>query len=384
MAVERELKVPFNQPYVTGEEFGFIQEAIDDAHLSGNGRFSRQCMALLEEALGAQLVLLTNSCTAALEMSALLADVREGDEVIMPSFTFTSTATALVLRGAVPVFVDVRPDTLNLDERLVEAAITDRTKAIVAVHYAGVACAMDELTAIARSHGLLMIEDAAQAYGSTYRGCPLGTLGAAGTLSFHETKNVQAGEGGALIVNDETLVGRAEILHEKGTNRREFYRGMVDKYSWVDVGSSFLSSDLTAAFLWPQLLRADWINEQRLAVWNRYQEGFARLEAEGLARRPVVPDYAGHNAHLYYLLVDPGHRDELISALGARGVTSVFHYVPLHSAPAGRRFGRPAGDLHVTDRVSASLLRLPLWIGLSDEQVERVITVVEDEAARLA
>jgi dTDP-4-amino-4,6-dideoxygalactose transaminase len=377
MTTRIKLTVPFNRPYATGAELGYIQQAIDDHQLSGNGTFTRRCCSRMREEFGAREVLLTHSCTGALDMSALLMDVGPGDEVIMPSFTFSSTATAFVLRGATPVFIDVREDTLNLDERLVEEAITERTRAIVAVHYAGVACEMDEIERIARRHGLVLVEDAAQAFGASYHGRALATFGSLAALSFHETKNVISGEGGALVVNDPALVERAEIVLEKGTNRRAFYRGQIDKYTWVDVGSSFLASELTAAFLWAQLERAQWITAQRLNIWDRYHAAFAELERAGMLRRPVVPSSAGHNAHMYYLLLpSAADRDKVIGGLAAEGVTAVFHYVPLHSSPAGRRFGRTAGDLDVTDHVSGALLRLPLWVGMTDEQAEHVIQAV--------
>jgi dTDP-4-amino-4,6-dideoxygalactose transaminase len=373
------LRVPFNRPYVSGSELGFVQEAIDNAHLSGNGPFTARCVEFLRDQLGAEAVLLTHSCTGALEMSALLAELEPGDEVVMPSFTFSSTASAFALRGAVPVFVDIRPDTLNLDERLVEAALTSRTKAIVAVHYAGVACAMDELATLAAQHRLLLIEDAAQGYGSSYRERALGTFGSMGTLSFHETKNVVSGEGGALIINDPALIARAEVIHEKGTNRRAFFRGQVDKYTWVDLGASFPASDITAAYLYGQLQRADWITGQRRAIWGRYHEAFADAEHDELLRRPVVPSQAVQNGHLYYLLLpDNERRERLIAELALANVDSVFHYVPLHSSPAGRRYGRASGTLEVTDRVSARLLRLPLWVGMSAAQIDHVIEAVYD------
>lgn len=366
--------VPFNQPYVTGAELGYVQEAIDNAHLSGNGPFAHRCADRLRELLGAEAVLLTHSCTGALEMAALLAEIDAGDEVVMPSFTFTSTATAFALRGAVPVFVDVREDTLNLDERLVEAALTPRTKAIVAVHYAGVGCAMDALGAIARRHGLVVVEDAAQAFGSIADGRPLGAHGSLAALSFHETKNVISGEGGALVVNDPQLVERAEVIHEKGTNRRAFFRGEVDKYSWVDVGSSFVASELAAAFLWAQLERAEWIAAQRMAAWQRYHDGLAELEAAGLLRRPVVPPGQRHNAHLYYVLLESAAvRDEVLRRLAAEQVHAVIHYVPLHSSRAGRRLGRAAGELPVTDRAGDTLLRLPLFVGIGERQIQHVV-----------
>jgi dTDP-4-amino-4,6-dideoxygalactose transaminase len=302
-------------------------------------------------------------------MAAILAGTGPGDEVIMPSFTFVSTANAFVLRGGVPVFVDVREDTLNIDESKIEAAITPRTRAIVVVHYAGMACDMDAIREIARRRGLLLIEDAAQALGASYRGRPLGSLGDLAAISFHETKNVICGEGGALLVNSPELVERAEIVREKGTNRSKFLRGDVDKYTWVDVGSSFLSSDILAAFLWAQLEAADAINEQRMALWRRYHEGFADAERAGRARRPVVPDAASPNAHTYFLILpDAAARTHFIQALRREDVHAVFHYVPLHSSPAGKRYGRSSGGMEATDAMSARLVRLPLWIGLAPQQ----------------
>jgi dTDP-4-amino-4,6-dideoxygalactose transaminase len=373
------LEVPFNRPLVIGTELGYVQDAIDNAHLSGNGPFTRRCTDSLKEFLGAESVLLTHSCTGALEMAALLAEIEPGDEVIMPSFTFSSTATAFALRGATPVFVDIRADTLNIDERLVEAAVTDKTKAVVAVHYAGVSCALSELAKIASQRSLLLIEDAAQAFGSTCGDQALGTIGVMGALSFHETKNVISGEGGALIINDPRLTARAEILQEKGTNRRAFFRGAVDKYTWVDHGSSFAASDITAAYLYGQLERSEWINDCRRAVWGRYHEAFAELEHEGRLRRPIVPPDAIHNGHMYYLLLPTEReRDEMLEALDSAEVNAVFHYVPLHSSPAGRRLGRADGDLAVTDRVSQTLLRLPLWVGMGDARIAHVIDSVYD------
>lgn len=371
-------EIPFNRPFATGGEFELIREAIENMHLSGNGPFSHRCAAWLQDRLGAASVQLTPSCTSALEMAALLAGVEAGHEVLMPSFTFVSTANAFVLRGATPVFVDIRPDTLNLDEALLENAITDRTRAIVPVHYAGVACDMDAIMSVADRHSLIVIEDAAHALLANHRERPLGGIGQLGTLSFHETKNVICGEGGAMLVNDPSLVERAEIVQEKGTNRSQFFRGQVDKYTWVDVGSSFLLSDINAAFLYAQLERAEWMTARRMDLWNRYQAGFAELEAAGLVRRPVVPDGAEHNAHLYYLLVETeAVRDDLIATLADRGIHCVFHYVPLHSAPAGRRLGRMGTAMEVTDDLSARLLRLPLWVGMEHTQVERVVDEVE-------
>jgi dTDP-4-amino-4,6-dideoxygalactose transaminase len=372
------MSIPFNRPAVAGPEIDYIRQAIENGHLSGDGPFTKRCHRLLEERTGAAKALLTHSGTAALEMAALLADVGPGDEVIMPSFTFVSTANAFVLRGATPVFVDVRADTLNLDESLVEAAITPQTRAIVPVHYAGVACEMDEIAGIAARHDLLVIEDAAQGVHSTYRGRALGAIGHLGAVSFHETKNVISGEGGALLVNDRRFAQRAEIIREKGTNRSAFFRGQVDKYTWVDVGSSYLPSEILAAFLFAQLDAEDTLIGRRLAVWDRYHEAFADLEAEGLVRRPIVPAHCTHNGHMYYLLLPSLEaRQGVLAELREAGVGAVFHYVPLHSAPAGRRFGRAAGDgtLPVTQQVSDCLARLPLWPGvepLQDEVIDRV------------
>ena len=363
--------IPFNKPFMTGKELGYITQAHAKGHLSGDGGFSKLCAQWLESRTGARKAMLTHSCTAALEMAAILADLQPGDEVIMPSYTFVSTANAFVLRGAVPVFVDIRADTLNLDETLIEAAITPRTRAIVPVHYAGVGCEMDAIMDIARRHGLLVIEDAAQALMSTYRGRPLGAIGDLGTLSFHETKNVISGEGGALLVNDAKLAARAEIIREKGTNRSQFFRGQVDKYTWVDIGSSYLPGEIIAAFLWAQFEEAEQITQRRTALWKGYHEWFAEAEAEGRLRRPIIPAHCGHNAHMYYVLMpDLASRSRFIEQLLQAGVQSVFHYIPLHSAPAGRRFARAHGELKVTDDIADRLVRLPLWAGLEDQQTE--------------
>lgn len=375
--VDADEPIPFNRPWLTGHELGNIAEAHARGHLSGDGSFTARCARLLEERTGTARALLTHSCTAALEMSALLAGVGPGDEVIMPSFTFVSTANAFVLRGAVPVFVDLRPDTLVLDERLIEAAITPRTRAIVPVHYAGVGCAMDTILAIAERHGLLVIEDAAQGVMATWRGRALGSIGHLGTLSFHETKNVVSGEGGALLVNDSRFVERAEIIREKGTDRARMFRGLVDKYTWVDMGSSFLPGELVAAFLAAQLEEAEAITARRQAIWDRYHAAFVDLEAEGIVRRPIIPPETGHNAHLYYLLVrDLATRTDLIARLKAAGIQATFHYVPLHSSPMGRQVGRTSGDLPVTDAVADRLVRLPLWLGLEPHQ-DRVTRAVK-------
>lgn len=359
--------IPFNRPYMNGRELENIRIAHTNGHLSGDGPFTRQCHAWLERNTGASRALLTHSCTAALEMAALLLDLQPGDEVIMPSFTFVSTANAFVLRGAVPVFVDVREDTLNLDERLIEAAITERTRAICVVHYAGVACEMDAILAIAERHGLRVVEDAAQAIMSNYRGRPLGTLGDLGALSFHETKNIISGEGGALLCRSPEMAERAEIIREKGTNRSKFFRGQVDKYTWVDIGSSFLPGEITAAFLAAQMDAATEITCRRIELWDRYHAWAEPHERDGVLRRPIVPSHCDHNAHMYYLLLPSIEaRTAFIAALRERGVAAVFHYIPLHSSPAGRRHGRVHGDVSVTDAISERLVRMPLWIGLED------------------
>ena len=365
------MHVPFNKPYMTGKELWYIAQAHHEGWLAGDGGFTRKCNAWLEARTGAGKALLTHSCTAALEMAAILADVQPGDEVIMPSYTFVSTANAFVLRGAVPVFVDIRPDTLNLDERLIEAAITERTKAIVPVHYAGVGCEMDAIMAIAREHDLLVIEDAAQGVMASYKGRPLGSIGHLGALSFHETKNVISGEGGALLVNDPRFAERAEVIREKGPNRSQFFRGQVDKYTWVDLGSSYLPSELIAAFLWAQMEEADRITRQRVGLWNTYHQWLKEPETAGLLRRPVVPAHCAHNAHMYYVLLpDLSIRTAFIARLKSLGIHPVFHYVPLHSAPAGRRFGRAHGPMTVTDDIADRLVRLPMWLGLEEDQAK--------------
>jgi dTDP-4-amino-4,6-dideoxygalactose transaminase len=375
--------IPFNRPYLTGNEFTHIQEALAAGQLSGNGRFTKQCQGWLERLIGAPRVLLTQSCTAALEMAALLTDLEPGDEVIMPSFTFVSTANAFVLRGARPVFVDIRPETLNIDERLIESAITPRTRAIVVVHYAGVACEMDAVLALAKRYGLVVIEDAAHALMSRYKGRPAGSFGHLATFSFHETKNVISGEGGALVINDPQLVERAEIIWEKGTNRSQFSRGHVDKYTWMDVGSSFLPGELTAAFLWAQLEAAEAITARRLDLWNRYCAASATLDGTGL-RGPMVPAECEHNGHLFYLLLPlAAQRTEILADLNASGFNAVFHYVPLHSAPAGRRYARAAGSMSVTDDCSARLIRLPLWVGMPEDVPQLIVDRVKESVASL-
>jgi dTDP-4-amino-4,6-dideoxygalactose transaminase len=372
-------RVPFNYPRTVGAELEYIQQAVDSATLSSGGPFSARCAAWLEQRVGVAQALLVHSATAALEMMALLLDLEAGDEVIMPSFTFVSTANAVVLRGATPVFVDIRGDTLNLDESLVEDAVTPRTRAILAVHYAGVPCEMDELADVARRHGLSLVEDAAQALGSTYKARPAGALGDAAAISFHETKNVISGEGGALLVNRPDWTERSLVLRDKGTDRSRFLRGQVDKYSWVDLGSSYGLSELNAAFLWGQLERADDVLRDRHRVWDAYHERLAPIEEAGLIRRPVLPPHIGHNAHLYYVLVhDLDERTRVIHELERRDVYAVFHYVPLHSAPAGLRFARAHGRLRETEAASRRLLRLPLWYGMPPRAVDAVVEAIVD------
>jgi dTDP-4-amino-4,6-dideoxygalactose transaminase len=370
-------KIRFNYPHATGREIDAIRDAIQNGHLSGNGPYGKKCQAWLEQTIGSAKALLTHSCTAALEMAAILADLGPGDEVILPSYTFVSTANAVVLRGATPVFVDIRPDTLNLDERLVEAAVTPRTKAIFVVHYAGVACNMEVIDAIAKKHGLLVLADSAQAIHSTYKGKPVAGYGALSALSFHETKNVVSGEGGALLINDPRFAERAEIIWEKGTNRSKFFRGQVDKYTWVDVGSSFLPSELIAAFLWPQLEDLKPITARRMQIWEKYHAAFKPLRDAGRIQGPSIPADCEHNAHMYYILAaSHAEQDRILNHLKAQGVMAVFHYIPLHSAPAGRRFGRAHGDMKVTDDLPARLIRLPLWADMQPEQVARICDAV--------
>ncbi|MGB6105261.1 MAG: dTDP-4-amino-4,6-dideoxygalactose transaminase [Pusillimonas sp.] len=369
--------IQFNRPYMTGKELHYIAEAKFGNKLAGDGPFTKRCHGWIEQATGCNKALLTHSCTAALEMSALLLDIQPGDEVIMPSYTFVSTANAFVLRGGVPVFVDIREDTLNLNEGLLEAAITKRTKAIVPVHYAGVACEMDTIMSIAARHGLKVVEDAAQGVMASYKGRALGGIGHLGTFSFHETKNIISGEGGALLVNDSALALRAEIIREKGTDRSRFFRGEVDKYTWQEAGSSFLPGELTAAFLWGQLEEARNITDARLSSWAHYHESLASLEQKGLLRRPIVPSDCQHNAHMYYVLLAPEvPRQHVLEELKRNGIHAVFHYVPLHSSPGGQRYGKVHGTMAVTDTQSERLIRLPLWMGLTTAQQDRVTEVL--------
>ena len=370
-------KIPFNIPPYIGTELSYVQQAIDAHKICGDGEFTKKCNKWLLDRFGGEGALLTTSGTTALEMATLLCGLKEGDEVILPSFTFSSTANAVVLTGATPVFVDIRPDTMNLDETKIEAAITDRTKAIMPVHYAGVACEMDTIMDIAKRHGLKVIEDAAQGVMSYYKGRALGTIGDFGCYSFHETKNYSMGEGGALILTHKEDVEPAEILREKDTNRARFFRGQIDKYTWVEYGSSYLPSDMNAAYLWAQLLEADRINEDRLAIWNAYAEAFRPLAQEGKIELPTVPADCVHNAHMFYVkLRDLAQRTAFIRYLRDREISSVFHYIPLHSSPAGLKFGRFCGEDVYTTRESARLARLPLYYGMKPEDRERVIDTV--------
>ena len=370
--------IPFNRPFLTGRELAYIARAHEQGQLAGDGSFTRSCSEWLEATTGARRALLTHSCTAALEMAAMLAEIGPGDEVIMPSFTFVSSANAFVARGAMPVFVDIRRDTMNIDEALIEAAITERTRAIVVVHYAGVACEMDAITALAAAHDLLVIEDAAHALLATYHGRPLGSIGHLGTLSFHETKNIISGEGGALLVNDARFSDRAEIIREKGTDRSLFFRGLVDKYTWVDVGSSYLPGEIIAAFLYAQMEEAESITARRLQLWGRYHAAFESLEWSGLVRRPVVPEGCVQNGHMYYLVLpDLAARTRLIEGLKGQDIHAVIHYVPLHSSPMGQRVGRLGSRMANTIEAGDRLVRLPLWVGLEEHQ-DRVIDAVTE------
>jgi len=371
------MKIPFSRLHTTGDEFDYLHQAMVSGQLAGDGNFTRKCQAWLEEVTGCPKALLTHSCTAALEISVILADIQPGDEVILPSYTFVSTANAVVLRGGIPVFVDIRPDTLNLDETKVEAAITSKTKALIPVHYAGVGCEMDQLHTLAKSYGLVLIEDAAQGICASYKEKPLGRFGDLAAFSFHQTKNIVSGEGGALLINNPDLIERAEIIWEKGTNRSKFFRGEVDKYTWVDVGSSYLPSELIAAFLWAQLQHADDIQQRRHQIWMQYHQAFEPLEGSKKIRRPYTPSHCQHNAHMYYLLVESLEaRTEILAKLKAAGIYAVFHYVPLHSSPAGRQFGRSSGSLTVTENLSDRLLRLPLSANLTQAELDTVISTV--------
>ena len=371
--------IPFNVPPCVGNEFEYVKQAIESHKICGDGQFTKQCHAWMENRFQAQKVLLTTSGTSALDMALLLCDLQPGDEVILPSYTFSSTATAPVLAGAKLVFVDIRPDTMNIDEKKIEQAITDKTKVIIAMHYAGVACEMDTIMTIARKYNLKVVEDAAQGVMSTYKGKYLGTIGDFGCYSFHETKNYSMGEGGAILVNNPEYIERAEILREKGTNRAKFFRGQVDKYTWVDFGDSYLPSELNAAYLWAQLEKADEINEDRLKTWNLYYETLKTLEEEGKVELPVIPEGCVHNAHMFYIKVkDLEERTALLSYLKENGVLAVFHYIPLHSAPAGLKYGRFHGDDQYTTKESERLLRLPMYYGLDKEDLMTIVNAVMD------
>ena len=375
------MRIPFNRAYISGNELQYIAEAIANGHISGNGPFTRRCEALLQEMVGSRRALLTTSCTDALEMAALLLDIHPGDEVIVPSYTFVSSINAFVLRGALPVFADIRPDTLNLDETRLEALITPRTRAIVVVHYAGVGCEMDVILEIARRHGVPVVEDNAQGLFARYRGRPLGSFGALAAVSFHETKNVGCGEGGALLVNDAAYVERAEIIQEKGTNRAQFFRGQVDKYTWVDVGSSFLPSDLLAAFLLAQLEARAQIQKRRRVIWTRYEQGLGDWAARHGVRLPVVPPHCEQPFHMFYLLLPSlAARQAMIERLRSRGILSVFHYVPLHLSPMGKRFGGRPGSCPVSEDLAERLLRLPFYTGLTEGEQGEVIRAVTETA----
>jgi len=375
---DQKFKIPFNKPFIVGKELYYISQAVlVESHLSGEGPFTKRCHKWLEEHLGSTKALLTHSCTAALEMSAILCNIKPGDEVIMPSFTFVSTANAFVLRGATPVFVDIRPDTLNLDENLIQSALTEKTKAIVPVHYAGVACDMDVIANLAQQHDLWVIEDAAQGLLSTYKGRFLGTIGHLGCLSFHETKNIISGEGGALLINEERFIERAEIIREKGTNRSKFFRGEVDKYTWVGIGSSYLPSELIGAFLYAQLEQAENIIATRRRLFNLYYNLLTPLEDKGLIRLPFIAKDCVSNGHIFYIITrNLEERGYLIEYLLERGVLAVFHYVPLHSSPAGLKYGRVSGSMRTTDDVSNRLLRLPMYYEMGDEKVNRVVGLI--------
>jgi TDP-4-keto-6-deoxy-D-glucose transaminase len=375
--------ISFNVPPVVGNELKYIEQAIGNHKICGDGEFTKKCSAWMEEKTGTAKALLTTSCTHATEMAALLADIQPGDEVVMPSFTFVSTADAFVLRGAKVKFVDIRPDTMNIDETLIEDAITDKTKAIVPVHYAGVGCEMDTIMDIARKHHLLVIEDAAQGVMSSYKGKALGTIGDYGCYSFHETKNYSMGEGGALLIKDPDMIERAEIVREKGTNRSKFFRGQIDKYTWVDAGSSYLPSELNAAYLWAQLEQADMVNDNRLKSWNLYKELLTPIAEKEYITLPYIPEECTHNAHMFYIKTkNLEERSALISYLKENGVLAVFHYIPLHGAPAGQKYGEFIGEDKYTTRESERLVRLPMYYNLSEEDITYVAELISRFYAR--
>lgn len=371
--------INFNVPPVTGEELSFIKDAIESGKICGDGKYTHMCSDWIKEKTDSEGVLLTTSCTHATELAAILCNIKAGDEIIMPSYTFVSTADAFVLRGAKVVFVDVRPDTMNIDENLIESAVTEKTKAIVPVHYAGIACEMDKIMGIAKKHHLYVIEDAAQGMMSSYKGQQLGTIGDIGCYSFHETKNYSMGEGGAILLKDGAMLEEAEIIREKGTNRSKFFRGQIDKYTWVAAGSSYLPSELSAAYLWAQLLKADEICENRMKSWNRYYEELSGLAEAGYIELPYVPEECTHNGHMFYIKAkDLAERTKLISYLKENGVMAVFHYIPLHTAPAGKKYGEFRGEDKYTTVESERLARLPLYYGLSEQDQGKVIQVIKD------
>jgi len=369
--------IPFNRPYFSGKELEYAKDAVKENKISGNGKYTSKCCGFMKEKLAAPAALLTTSCTHALEMAAMLVDIKSGDEVIMPSYTFTSTANAFILRGAKIVFVDIRKDTMNIDEALIERAITPRTKAVVPVHYAGVSCDMDRINEISAKFGLKVIEDAAQGVMSKYRGNYLGTLGDFGCYSFHETKNYTCGEGGALVIKDPRYAERAEVIWEKGTNRSRFFRGEVDKYTWVDVGSSYLPAELNAAYLWGQLEKADMINARRLKNWGLYFNAMKRISDKGLIELPYIPPECGHNGHMFYIKTrDLGERTRLIGFLKAAGIMAIFHYLPLHLSPAGKKFGIFSGPDVNTTKESERLLRLPMYFGLKEKEIDYIVSKI--------
>ncbi len=371
--------IHFNIPPFVGKELDYVKKAIENKKICGDGEFTKLCNKWIEDKTSTKKALLTTSCTHALEMAAILCDIKEGDEVILPSYTFVSTADAFVSRGAKVVFVDIRPDTLNIDENLIEAAITDKTKAIVPVHYAGVSCEMDKIMEIAKKYNLFVVEDAAQGVTATYKGKQLGTIGDFGCYSFHETKNYSMGEGGALLIKDEKFVEQAEIIREKGTNRSKFFRGQIDKYTWVDFGSSYLPSDMNAAYLWAQFESIDKIFDDRMNTWNAYYNALKPLADEGKIELPFIPEHCGHNAHMFYIKAkDLEERSALIAFLKAKEIQTVFHYIPLHSAPAGIKYGRFSGEDKYTTKESERLLRLPLYYGLTESDRNKVIEGVKE------
>ena len=362
--------IPFNKPSLVGQEVENILNAVESGQLAGDGKFTNYCHTWLEKNNNVKKALLTHSCTAALEMAALLIDIKAGDEIIMPSYTFVSSANSFVLRGGVPVFIDIRNDTLNLDENLIESSITKRTKAIMPVHYAGVSCEMTKITDIAKKYGLYIVEDAAQGICAKYKNKPLGSMGDLGCLSFHETKNIHCGEGGALLINNSKFAKRAEILREKGTNRSEFFRGEVDKYNWVDIGSSYLPGELSAAFLYAQLEKAKLITKNRVKVWKYYNDLFEQLENQELLRRPIIPNHCEHNGHIYYILLNKRfNRNEVINKLKEKGIYTVFHYLPLHDSKAGEIYSRTPFEISNTNDISSRIIRLPIWNGIKNVNI---------------